>query len=120
MRKKQDTLREKRHRRIRLMLRPSSERPRMVIRRSLNNIFAQVVDDVSHKTLFSFSSLDKEVREKFAGSGNVKSAAFCGEVCARRAKEKGIEKIVFDRAGYLYHGRVKAFAEGLRKGGLKF
>ncbi|MDD5254765.1 MAG: 50S ribosomal protein L18 [Candidatus Omnitrophica bacterium] len=120
MKKQEYTLRVKRHKRIRLMLKPSSERPRMVVRRSLNNIFAQVIDDVSHKTLFSFSSTDKEIREKFANSGNVKSAAFCGEVCARRAKEKGIEQIVFDRAGYLYHGRIKAFAEGLRKGGLKF
>ncbi len=90
------------------------------MRRSLKNIYAQLVDDISAKTLLSSSTMDKEIKPKFAYGGNVKAAGFFGEVFGRRAKEKGINKIVFDRAGYLYHGRVKAFADGLRKAGLEF
>jgi large subunit ribosomal protein L18 len=110
----------KRHRRILLKIRGTKERPRLIIRRSLTNLYAQIIDDTNHKTLFSFSSQDKEVKQKFASSGNVKCAEFFGEFVARKTKEKGFQKIVFDRAGYLYHGRVKAFAEALRKGGLGF
>lgn len=118
--KKSEIQRLKRHRRIRLRMSGTKERPRLVIRRSLNNIYASIVDDTVNKTLLSLSSLDKEIKAGFKSCGNVKAAEFTGQVMARRAKEKGIEQIVFDRAGYLYHGRVKAFAEGLRKGGLKF
>jgi large subunit ribosomal protein L18 len=98
----------------------TAQRPRLVIKRSLKNINAQILDDTADKTIFSLSTEDKEVKGKFASAGNVKAAEFFGEVFARRIKEKGITQIIFDRAGYLYHGRVKAFAEALRKGGLTF
>ena len=98
----------------------TAQRPRMVVRRSLKNIYAQLLDDSSDKTITAASTMDKEIKERFPFGGNVKAAMFFGEVFGRRAKEKGVGKIVFDRAGYLYHGRVKAFAEGLRKAGLEF
>lgn len=120
MKKTKEMLRLKRHRRIRMTMRGTAAKPRLVVRRSLKNLHAQVVDDTAARTLFSLSTLDKEVRQAMPSAGNVKAAAFLGEVFARRAKEKGISAIVFDRAGYLYHGRIKAFADGLRKGGLKF
>lgn len=94
--------------------------PRLILFRSLGNLWAQVVDDIENKTIFSLSTTDKEVRGKFPKPGNVKAAEFFGQIFARRAKEKGISKIVFDRSGFLYHGRIKAFAEALRKGGLQF
>jgi len=109
-----------RHARIRVHLSGSPERPRIVVNRSLNNFEAQLIDDVEHKTVFSLSTLDKEIKAKFPCGGSVKAADFFGSVFARRAKEKGFAKVVFDRAGYQYHGRVKTFAESLRKGGLVF
>jgi len=117
---KKEILRFKRHRRIRTRISGTQERPRLIVKRSLNNISAQLIDDSSNKTLFSMSGMDKEVKQKTASCGNIKGAQFLGEVFSRRLKEKGISKIVFDRAGYLYHGRIKAFAEALRKGGLEF
>jgi len=110
----------KRHQRIRMSMHGSQERPRLIIHRTLKNLSAQVIDDTKNKTLFSLSTFDKEVKEKFTNAGNVKASAFFGEVFAKKAKEKGIAKIVFDRAGYLYQGRIKTFAEALRKGGLEF
>jgi len=95
-------------------------RPRLVVRRSLKNLSAQIIDDTKNITLFSLSTLDKEIKQRFAYSGNTKAAEFFGEIFAKMAKEKGITKIIFDRAGYLYHGKIKAFAESLRKGGLDF
>jgi len=120
MENKKEISRSKRHRRIRLKLCGTSARPRLIIRRSLKNLHAQLLDDAQQKTLFCLSTLDKEIKTKFPCAGNIKAAEFFAEVFARRAKEKGIAQIVFDRAGYLYHGRVKAFAEALRKGGLEF
>lgn len=110
----------KRHRRIILKLQGTSKRPRLVVHRSLKGLYAQLIDDIAHKTFFSLSTNDPEVKQKFASAGNVKAAEFFGEVFSRRAKEKGFTKVVFDRAGYLYHGRVKAFAESARKSGLEF
>jgi large subunit ribosomal protein L18 len=112
--------RSKRHKRIRMRLNGTAEKPRLVVRRSLKNFSAQVVDDAVNKTLLSLSTQDKEVKAKFPYAGNIKAAQFFGEEFARRAKAKGFSQVVFDRAGYLYHGRVKAFADGLRKGGLVF
>ena len=120
MKDKKETLRLKRHRRIQLKMFGTNEKPRLVLRRSLKNLSAQVIDDAANKALFSMSTLDKEVKQKFPNAGNIKASEFFGEVFARKAKEKGISKIIFDRAGYLYHGRVKAFASALRKGGLQF
>ena len=117
---KKELLRLKRHRKIRLRMHGTSATPRLVVRRSLKNMSAAILDDTVNKTLFSLSTLDKQVKEKFPCPGNVKSAEFFGEIFAQRAKEKGISKIIFDRAGYLYHGRIKAFAQALRKGGLEF
>lgn len=117
---KKELSRLKRHRRIFLRIQESSQRPRLVIHRSLKNLLAQVIDDTQNRTLFSMSTLDKEVKQKFPYAGNVKVAEFFGEVFAKRLKEKGITRIVFDRAGYLYHGRVKAFAESLKNEGIVF
>ena len=115
-----EELRSKRHKRIRIRMQGSSLKPRLVIRRSLKNIIAQVIDDSINKVLFSMSTQDKEIKNKFPYGGNIKAAEFFGEEFAKKAKEKGVSEIIFDRAGYLYHGRVKAFADALRKGGLKF
>lgn len=112
--------RMKRHTSIKLRMRGTSERPRVVVKRSLDHIIAQVIDDASNKTIFSLSTMDKEVRGKVAASGSVKGAEAFGVIFAQKAREKGITQIIFDRAGYLYHGRVKAFADSLRKGGLIF
>lgn len=121
MKNKKELIRIKRHKRLLARTQSSrGRRPRVIIRRSLNNIFAQIVDDISNKVLFSLSTFNKEIGKDFPSGGNVKAAVLFGEIFAKKAKEKGIEKIVFDRAGFLYHGRIKAFADGLRKGGLQF
>lgn len=120
MKDKKELLRLKRRRRIRLNMSGTEQRPRLVVHRSLKNLYAQIIDDTKNNPLFSLSTLDKEIKQKFSDAGNVKAAEFFGEVFVRKAKEKGITKIVFDRAGYLYHGRVRAFAEALRKGGMEF
>lgn len=120
MKNKKELLRLKRHRRIRLRIYPDSLRPRLVVHRSLKNLSAQVIDDQENKVLFSLSTYNKNIRERLPCAGNIKQAQFFGEIFANQAKAKGITKIIFDRAGYLYHGRIKAFAEALRKGGLEF
>jgi len=120
MKNKKEISRLKRHTRIRIKMSGSEERPRLVVKRSLNNISAQIIDDASSKTMFTFSTVNKELKEKAVSGGNVKASILLGEFVARKLKEKGISKIIFDRAGYLYHGRVKAFADSLRKGGLEF
>jgi len=117
---KKELSRAKRHQRIRMKMQGTKDKPRLVIKRSLNNISAQIIDDADNKVLFAYSTSNKEFKQKQASSGNIKAAQVFGEVFSKLAKEKGISKIVFDRAGYLYHGRVKEFAEHLRKGGLEF
>ncbi|MFH0762460.1 MAG: 50S ribosomal protein L18 [Candidatus Omnitrophota bacterium] len=119
MNKKKD-LRLKRHRRIRLRLCGTADRPRLVVYRSLKNFSASVIDDTANKTLFSYSTTNKEIRQKLGASVNTKAVEIFGQAFAQKAKEKGITKVIFDRAGYLYHGKVKAFAEALKKGGLEF
>lgn len=119
MKQKRGLLRFKRHRRIRLHIYGDNQKPRLVVKRSLRNLFAQLIDDTKDKTLFSLDTQDKEIKQKFSYAGNTKAAEFFGEVFAKKIKEKGINKIVFDRAGYLYHGRIKAFADALRKGGVE-
>lgn len=98
----------------------TSQRPRLIVHRTLKNLSAQVIDDERNATLFSLATFDKAAKKEFAYAGNVKSAAIFGEACAKKSREKGITKVVFDRAGYVYQGRIKAFAEALRKGGLEF
>jgi len=117
---KKELSRLKRHRRIKIKLQGTGERPRLVIKRSLNNLSAMVVDDTQDKVVFSFSTANKEFKQKVKSAGNVKSAELFAELFSVKAKGKGITKIVFDRAGFLYHGRIKAFAESLRKNGMEF
>ncbi|MBN2453728.1 MAG: 50S ribosomal protein L18 [Candidatus Omnitrophica bacterium] len=113
--------RERRHKMIRRKIVGTKERPRLSVRRSLNHMYVQIIDDVAGKTLVAMSTMSPEVRDKSkADSGNVKGAALLGAVVAESCKKNGVSKVVFDRAGYLYHGRVKALAEAARKGGLQF
>ena len=107
----------KRHKRVRGKIAGTPEMPRLNVFRSEANIYAQVIDDVNGVTLASASSLDKAIE---GYGGNIAAATAVGKLVAERAKAKGIETVVFDRGGYLYHGRVKALAEGAREGGLKF
>ncbi|MBF0504092.1 MAG: 50S ribosomal protein L18 [Candidatus Omnitrophica bacterium] len=109
-----------RHQRIRDNLSGTQERPRLCLHRSLNNLQAQIIDDAAGKILVGKSTLAKEVKTKIKSGGNVSAASILGEVLAAEAVKKGIKKVAFDRGGYLYHGRVKAFAEAARRGGLEF
>ena len=109
--------RAKRHARVRGKISGTAERPRLSVFRSENHIYAQIIDDVAGNTLVSASSVEKG----FEGNGgNCEAAKKIGAAVAERALQKGIEEVVFDRGGYIYHGRVKALAEGAREGGLKF
>lgn len=118
---KKKAARQRRHKHILRRLRGTGERPRVVIFRSNKHIYAQAVDDLQQRTLFSASTLSKEIREQIAQTkGKTAQAKLVGLLLAETAKKNNIKKIVFDRAGYLYHGRVKALAEGAREGGLDF
>lgn len=110
----------KRHLRLRKNVKGTTERPRLSVRRSLKNLFVQIVDDAKKATLVSASTADKDFKQKCAYGGNVKAAALLGEAVAEKAKGKNIVKVVFDRGGYDFHGRIRAFAEAARKGGLEF
>ena len=110
--------RQKRHEWIRLRLSGSPERPRLAVFRSLNNIYAQVIDDTSGKTLAAASSLEKEL--KTAGKKKTDEAKEVGRLIAERAKSAGVEQVVFDRAGFRYHGRIKSLADAAREAGLEF
>jgi large subunit ribosomal protein L18 len=114
--------RQRRHARVRKKVNGTSERPRLVVYRSLNNMEGQVVDDVQGITLLGLSTLAPELRERRSADGLNKTdlARVAGKLLAERAREKGITRVVFDRGGYIYHGRVKAFADGAREGGLEF
>ncbi|MBE7008587.1 MAG: 50S ribosomal protein L18 [Ruminococcaceae bacterium] len=107
----------KRHKRVRSKVSGTPERPRLNVFRSENNIYAQIIDDVAGNTLVAASSLDKEIT---GNGGNKAAARAVGKLIAERAKAKGINAVVFDRGGYLYHGRVAELAEGAREGGLEF
>lgn len=106
-----------RHKRVRGKISGTAEMPRLSVYRSTNHIYAQIIDDVKGVTLCSASSLDKAIKDK---GGNKEGAKLVGQMIAKVALEKGIETVVFDRGGYLYHGRVKEVAEGAREAGLKF
>ena len=112
--------RVKRHDRVRKNLNGTPERPRLCVYRSNKNISAQIIDDVNGITLVAASSLDKELKAELANGGNKEAAKKVGAVLAKRALEKGIEEVCFDRGGFLYHGRVAELAAGAREGGLKF
>jgi len=112
--------RRRRHRRVRKRVSGTSTRPRLNVYRSTSHVYAQVIDDVAGRTLVAASSIDRELRDQMKGLNKSEQASAVGRALARRATEKGIQKVVFDSGGYLYHGRVKALADGAREGGLDF
>lgn len=111
--------RKRRQRRIRNRISGTAERPRLNVFRSLEHIYAQVIDDVAGHTLVSASTVDKEIAAQVAGKKKKDQATIVGKVVAQRALDAGIQEVVFDRGGYLYHGRIQAVADGAREGGLK-
>ena len=112
--------RKRRHERVRKKVAGTADRPRLNVYRSLDNIYAQVIDDSTGNTLVSASTVDKELRGQLASLKKSDQAKAVGKVVAERAVAKGIKEVVFDRGGYPYHGRVKALADGSREGGLVF
>ncbi len=112
--------RKRRHRRVRKRVVGTAERPRLNVFRSLRHIYAQVINDEIGHTLVSASTVDAQVREQIDGLSKTEQARVVGKVLAERALAKGVTRVVFDRGGYKYHGRVKALAEGSREGGLEF
>ncbi|SRR5690606_14389107 len=110
----------KRHLRVRKKIQGTAARPRLNVFRSSKHIYAQLIDDVAGVTLASASTLDKELSGSITNGGNVESASKVGELIAKRAQEKGFKNVVFDRGGYLYHGRIQALAEAAREAGLEF
>jgi large subunit ribosomal protein L18 len=118
--RKKNEARERRHARVRKHVLGTADRPRLNVYRSLNHIYAQVIDDTQGNTLAAASTLDREIRERLTELSKAQQAQLVGEVVAKRALEKGVTQVVFDRGGYAYHGRVQQLAEGARKGGLDF
>jgi large subunit ribosomal protein L18 len=112
--------RKRRHRRVRAKISGTLERPRLNVFRSLDHIYAQVIDDVTGHTLASASTIDRELRAEVQSKSKQEAAKLVGELIAKRAQGAGITTVVFDRGGYKYHGRVKALAEAAREAGLKF
>jgi large subunit ribosomal protein L18 len=115
-----NTVRQRRHTRIRRGVGGTAARPRLSVFRSVKQIYAQLIDDEGGRTLAAASTLDAEVRGRLSGKKKAEAAAVVGEVLAQRALAKGIAAVVFDRGGYLYHGRVQALADAARSAGLKF
>ena len=120
MESQKERARLKRKKRVRSHIRGTTERPRLNVFRSLKHIYAQAIVDTTGETVASASTLSPEVRETLKRPGNVESAKKVGELIAKKCVEKGIQKVVFDRNGYLYHGRIKALAEAARASGLIF
>lgn len=118
--RKRITPRKRRHIRLRKKIMGTAQRPRLNVQRSLKNLHVQLIDDMAHKVLVSASTSEKAFKGKIPYGGNVKAADALAEEFAKRAKEKGVKKIVFDRGGYDFHGRIKTLAESLRKQGLEF
>ena len=115
-----NAIRLQRHKRVRRKVSGTTQRPRLCVFRSSNNIYAQIIDDANRVTFTAASSLDAEVKGAVNHGGNKEAAKMVGEMIAKRAIEKGITEVVFDRGGYLYHGRVQVLAEAAREAGLKF
>ena len=113
-------VRLQKHRRMRSRISGTAERPRLAVFRSNNHMYAQIIDDTVGKTLVSASTLQKEVKAELEKTNNVEAAAHLGTVIAKRALEKGIDTVVFDRGGFIYQGKVKALAEAAREAGLTF
>ena len=118
--KSRQSVRIKKHKRIRNRFSGTGERPRLAVFRSNNHMYAQIIDDTVGNTLTSASTLEKELQSELEKTNNVDAAAYIGKVIAKRALEKGITTVVFDRGGYLYHGKVKALADAAREAGLQF
>ncbi|MCP4427959.1 MAG: 50S ribosomal protein L18 [Chloroflexi bacterium] len=112
--------RQRRHRRIRMRISGTTDVPRLNVFRSLGHIYAQVIDDVVGHTLASASTVDKQLQADLEGKGKSAQSGVVGKAVAERALAAGVKQVVFDRGGYLYHGRVKALADGAREGGLEF
>lgn len=113
--------RQKRKKRVRKKLSGTIERPRLTVFRSSKNIYVQIIDDTNSRTLVDASSLSRDIRSQISGKGsNKEGASIIGKLIAERALEKGIKKVIFDRNGFLYHGRIKALAEAAREHGLEF
>ena len=115
-----EILRKKRHKRLRYKVKGTLERPRLNVSRSLQHIYAQVIDDTTGHTLATASTVDAKLRGTLKTGGNIEAAKAVGKLIAERAQEKGIQSVVFDRGGYKYHGRVQALADSAREGGLQF
>ena len=113
-------IRVKKHRRMRNRLSGTAERPRLAVFRSNNHMYAQIIDDVAQHTLVAASTLEKEVNAELEKTNNVDAAAYLGTVIAKRAMEKGINTVVFDRGGFIYQGKIAALAEAAREAGLEF
>lgn len=113
-------IRHKKHLRIRQRIKGTAERPRLAVFRSIKHIYAQLIDDQNGVTIVSASSLEKNHKDEFETGGNTDAGKKVGTILAQKATEKGIKSVVFDRGGNLYHGRVKAVADGARDGGLEF
>ena len=113
-------VRVKKHARLRNRFSGTAERPRLAVFRSNNHMYAQIIDDTVGNTLVSASTLQKDVKAELEKTNNVEAAAYLGTVIAKKAIEKGIEEVVFDRGGFIYHGKVKALADAAREAGLKF
>ena len=113
-------IREKKHRRQRNRFSGTAERPRLAVFRSNNHMYAQIIDDTVGNTLVSASTLQKDVKAELEKTNNVEAAAYLGTVIAKKAIEKGITSVVFDRGGFIYHGKIKALADAAREAGLEF
>jgi len=109
-----------RHKRVKKKVIGTSERPRLCVHRSLKNLTAQVVDDSKQKIILGLSTISKECRSSIKSGGNIEGAKQLGQLLAKKAVDQGIKKVCFDRGGYIFHGRVKAFADAAREGGLEF
>ncbi|MGD8605470.1 MAG: 50S ribosomal protein L18 [Anaerolineales bacterium] len=118
--KSRKSMRKRRHLRVRKKIHGTPDRPRLNVYRSLTQIYAQVIDDQAGGTLANASTLDQEIQSKLKGKTKTEQAKLVGTLIAERAKEKGIDTVVFDRGGYRYQGRVRALAEAAREAGLKF
>ncbi|MDO4518779.1 MAG: 50S ribosomal protein L18 [Eubacteriales bacterium] len=118
--KSRAAIRQNKHRRLRHHLNGTAQAPRLAVFRSNKHMYAQIIDDVERKTLVSASTLQAEVKEGLEYTDDVAAAAKLGEVIAKKAQEAGIKEVVFDRGGYIYHGKVKALADAAREAGLEF
>ena len=118
--KSRTVVRENKHRKLRNRFSGTAERPRLAVFRSNNHMYAQIIDDTVGKTLVSASTLDKDVKAELEKTNNVEAATVVGTVVAKKALEKGITTVVFDRGGFIYQGKIKALAEAAREAGLEF